>query len=125
MKAHLGVHHSTVTKCIKTGSLYLDYFIITDQLKPDANKAGLSLEELSKLILDKKSLFLKKDFSLKNSKSIYIKQDVTGVTHNFPSITSLVKYFDSINIKANRNKIASCLNTNESYLGYTYYTDTT
>lgn len=125
LKAHLGVHHSTVTKCIKTGSLYLDYFIITDQLKPDAKKAGLSLEELSNFISDKRSLFLKKDFSLKNSKSIYIKQDVTGVTHNFPSITSLVKYFDSINIKANRNKIASCLNTNESYLGYTYYTDTT
>ena len=79
---------------------------------------------MSKLILDKRSLFLKKDFSLKNSQSIYIKQDVTGVTHNFPSITSLVKYFDSINIKANRNKIASCLNTNESYLGYTYYTGT-
>ena len=125
LKAHLGVHHSTVTKCIKTGSLYLDYFIITDQLKPDAKKAGLSLEELSKFISDKRWLFLKKDFSLKNSKSIYIKQDVTGVTQHFPSITSLVKYFDSINIKANRNKIASCLNTNESYLGYTYYTNTT
>ena len=124
LKADLGVHHATVTKCIKNGSLYLDYFIITDQLKPDAKKAGLSLEELSKLISDKRSLFLKKDFSLKNSKSIYIKQDVTGVTYNFPSITSLVKYFDSIDIKANRNKIASCLNTNESYLGYTYYTGT-
>ena len=125
LKADLGVHHATVTKCIKTGSLSLDYFIITDQLKPDANsKAGLSLEELSKLISDKKSLFLKKDFSLKNSKLIYIKQDVTGVISNFPSITSLVKYFDSINIKANRNRIATRLNTNESYLGYTYYTGT-
>jgi hypothetical protein len=124
LKAELGVHQATVTKCIKTGSLYLDDFIITDKLKPDAKKAGLSLEELSNLISDKRSLFLKKDFSLKNSKSIYIKKDVTGVTHNFPSITSLVKYFDSINIKANRNKIASCLNTNESYSGYTYYTGT-
>lgn len=122
LKADLGIHHTTSTKCIKTGSLYLDYFRITDQPIPTARKAGLSLEELSKLILDKKSLFLKKDFSLKNSKLIYIKQDVTGITLNFPSITSLVKYFDSINIKANRNKIASCLNTNDSYLGYTYYT---
>lgn len=58
LKADLGVHHSTVTKCIKTGSLYLDYFIITDQLNPDAKKAGLSLEELSKLISDRRSLFL-------------------------------------------------------------------
>jgi len=58
LKADLGVHHATVTECIKTGSLYLDYFIITDKLKPDANKAGLSLEELSKLTLDKRSLFL-------------------------------------------------------------------
>ena len=56
LKANLGVHHATVTKCIKNGSLYLDYFIITDQLKPDAKKAGLSLEELSKLISDKRSL---------------------------------------------------------------------
>jgi hypothetical protein len=124
LKADLGIHHATSTKCIKTGSPYLDYFIITDQLKPTAIKAELSLEELSKLILDKKSLFLKKDFSLKNSKLIYIKQDVTGVISNFPSITSLVKYFDSINIKANRNRIATRLNTNESYLGYTYYTGT-
>ena len=122
LKADLGIHHTTSTKCIKTGSLYLDYFRITDQPIPTARKAGLSLEELSKLILDKKSLFLKKDFSLKNSKLIYIKQDVTGITLNFPSITSLVKYLDSINIKANRNKIASCLNTYDSYLGYTYYT---
>jgi hypothetical protein len=119
LKADLGVHHSTVTKCVKTGSLYLDYFIITDQLKPDAKKADLSL---AKFISDKRFLFLKKDFSLKNSRSVYIKQDVTGVISHFPSITSLVKYFDSINIKANRNKISSCLNTNESYLGYTYYT---
>jgi len=49
--------------------------------------------------------------ALKYSKSIYIKKDVTGVLYNFPSITSLVKYFDSINSNANRNKIASCLNT--------------
>jgi len=57
LKAHLGIHHSTVTKCIKTGLLYLDYFIITDQLKSDAKKAGLSLEELSNFISDKRSLF--------------------------------------------------------------------
>lgn len=59
---------------------------------------------------------------MKTSKLIYIKQDVTGVKTNFPSIISLVKHFESMDIKANRNKIASCLNTNESYLGYTYYT---
>lgn len=70
---------------------------------------------------DKKTLFLKKEFSLKNSKLIYIKKDDTGAISNFTSITALVTYFDSINIKANRNKIASCLYTNESYLGYTYY----
>jgi GIY-YIG catalytic domain len=122
LKADLGVHYATSTKFIKTGSLYLNYFLITDQLKPAARKAGLSLDELSKFILDKKALFLKQDFSMKTSKLIYIKQDVTGVKSNFPSITSLVKHFESINIKANRNKIASCLNTNESYLGYTYYT---
>ena len=124
LKADLGIHHSTVTKCIKTGSFYLDYFTITDLINPDAKKAGLSLEELSKLISYKRSLFLQKDFSKKNSKSIYIKKDVTGVIYNFSSITSLVKYFDSLNIKANRNKIASCLNTNESYLVYTYYEGT-
>ncbi|WP_431998963.1 GIY-YIG nuclease family protein [Streptomyces fungicidicus] len=62
LKANLGIHHSTVTNCIKNRSLYLDSFIITDQLKPDAKKAGLCLEELSKLISDKISLFLKKRF---------------------------------------------------------------
>ena len=53
LKADLGIHYTTSTKCIKTGSLYLYHFRITDQLIPTARKAGLSLEELSKLILDK------------------------------------------------------------------------
>lgn len=51
LKLDLGVHHDTATKCIKTGSLYLDYFIITDKIKPNAKESFLSLEELSKYIL--------------------------------------------------------------------------
>lgn len=121
LKDDLGVHHATSTKCMKTGTLYLNYFRITDQILPDAKEAGLSLDELSLLIAEKKSLFLKEGFSMKTSKSIYIIQDITQERSDFPSITSLVKYFEDINIKANRNKIASSISTNESYLGYTYY----
>jgi hypothetical protein len=117
----LGIHYTTITKCLKNGSLYLNYFKITNKHVIDATKANLSLVQLGNLIYEKRSLFLK-DFSKVTSKAICIKEVVTGETYNFTSIASVVKYLESKGIKANRNKIASLLNTNKIYLGYNYYT---
>lgn len=40
---------------------------------------------------------------------------------NFSSITSVVLYLkENKNVKANRNKIAKCLDTNTSYMGYLF-----
>ena len=100
--------------------MYLDYFRITNKSISSNIKAGLSLLELRKLISYKRNLFLR-SFSKITSKAIYIKKVETGKIESFNSITSAVKYFKSKYIKANRNKIAHCLNINQPYLGYTYY----
>lgn len=121
MKLDLGIHHVTCTKCLKNESLYLDYFKITNKLYPDASQANLSLTELTNLIFEKKSLFLKR-FSKITSKAISIKEVETNKSYTFSSIVSAVKFLESKGVKANRNKIASCLNTNELYLGYVYKT---
>src|SRR2546430_3950677 len=121
LKLDLGIHYTTITKCLKKGSLYLNYFKITNKHVPDATKANLSLVQLGSLISEKRSLFLK-GFSKVTSKAFCIKEAVTGETHNFTSIISVLRYLESKGIKANRNKIASLLNTNKPYLGYNYYT---
>lgn len=121
LKLDLGIHYNTIAKCLKNGSLFLNYFKISNEYIPDSTNADLSLTELGDLISEKRSLFLK-GFSKVTSKAICIKEIETGITHNFPSITLAVKYFKSKGIKANRNKITSLLNTNKIYLGYIYYT---
>lgn len=53
---------------------------------------------------------------------VFIRNDVTGEELNFSSIISVVKYLEkNKNVTINRNKIAKCLDTNTSYMGYTYY----
>ena len=121
LKLDLGIHHVTCTKCLKNGSLYLGYFKITNELNPKAIQADISLSELTKLISEKKSLFLKR-FSNITSKAICMKEIGTNKTYTFTSITLAVKFLESKGVKANRNKIASCLNKNELYLGYVYTT---
>lgn len=121
LKLDLGIHYSTITKCLKNGSLFLNYFKISDKYIPDTIEANLSIRELGNLISEKINLFLK-GFSKVTSKAISIKEVRTGIAYNFSSITLVVKYLESKGIKANRNKIASLLNTNKIYLGYIYYT---
>ena len=40
----LGLHHSTITKCIKNGLLYLIYFMLRNELITNATKANISLQ---------------------------------------------------------------------------------
>lgn len=72
IRLSLGVHPKSMSKCIRDGKLYLDHFLITHVLNPDAQKAGLSLEELSLLMKEKRSLQISKVFSLAKSNPIYI-----------------------------------------------------
>jgi len=120
LKLDLGIHYSTITKCLNNGSLFLNYFKISDKYIPDTTEANLSITEFDNLISEKRSLFLK-GFCKVTSKAISIKEVRTGIAYNFSSIT-LVKYLESKDIKVNRNKIANLLNTNKFYLGYIYYT---
>jgi hypothetical protein len=119
IRLDLGIQHSTCTRCIKTGVPYLDFLIITDKPVANAVNANLSLMELHNLMLQKRALSLK-SYSKYTSKAIYLKSVETGSIESFPSIISVVRHFESINIIANRNKISECLKTGESYLGYTY-----
>lgn len=44
----------------------------------------------------------------------------TGETLEFSSIIAIVKYFKSLDITMDRNKIGKILNTDESYNGYIF-----
>jgi len=119
LKGVLGIHPATTYKCLKLESLYLNQFVINDKLITDAKKADLSLIELNNLISEKKKLLLK-SFSKVTSKPICIKEINTGKVQDFISIISVVKYFKANGLKADRNKIAKCLDTNEIYLNHIY-----
>jgi hypothetical protein len=120
IKGVLGIHHATCTKCIKTGDSYLDYFRISSDSLNDVEKTKLSLQELLDLIDTKKTEALKKNTSAKFSKPIFIRKEDQEETLEFSSITMTVKYLKDINIQADRNQIAKCLDTNKPYKGYIF-----
>ena len=70
MRSDLGIHYVTVTKCKKTKFLYLDYFIITNQLTMDAKKVDLSLRRLTNFISDKRNMFFKSSILNISNKAI-------------------------------------------------------
>ncbi len=43
IRADLGLHHPTCTKCLKKGSSYLNFFKISDKLIEGAKSANLSV----------------------------------------------------------------------------------
>lgn len=94
--------------------------MLTDEPVANAVNANLSLMELHNLMLQKRALSLKSCYKY-TSKAINLKSIETGKIESFPSTISVVRYFESNNIKANRNKIAECLKTGKSYLGYTFF----
>lgn len=53
------MHHDTCIKYINEGKLYLDFFKITDFIIPDAVKLPISTKDLVKLIIEKRTLYLK------------------------------------------------------------------
>jgi len=121
IREDLGIHHTTCTNCIKKGNSYLNFFKLSDRPIEDVNKTNLSISELVNLISQKKDQFLKDNYKLKFSVLVTIKEIESGNTFMFPSIQAVVKYFENQNIKVDRNKIAKCLNTGESYKGYYFY----
>lgn len=121
IKAELGIHHTTITNCIKKGDIYLNFFKLSNTLIKGAKKANLNEYELANLISEKRKLFLSNSFKEIVSLPITIKDVITGETREFSSIMATVKYLESINIKTDRNLISKHLDTGKVYKGYVYY----
>jgi predicted DNA-binding protein YlxM (UPF0122 family) len=114
----LGIHHTTITNCIKKGNSYLNFFKISNTLTEGAKKANLNLYELANLISEKRKLFLSNSFKKTVSLPITIKDVKTGEYSKFSSILAVVKYLKSINIKSDRNLISKYLDTGKAYKGF-------
>lgn len=123
IQKELGIHYTTFSKCINENKNYLNYFKITNIPIEGASKSNMNIIELINLIKEKQELNrtnnIKGNRGTK-SKSIIIKNIITGETHNFSNILGVVSYLESINNKINRNTIAKYLNTGESFKGYLF-----
>jgi len=91
LRAHLGLHHATCTKCIKEGTSYVDFFKITDKPIETAQKSEISTLELASLIAEKRALSLK-SLSKITSRPLSLKDVDTGEILKFSSITSATAY---------------------------------
>jgi hypothetical protein len=127
LQKDLGIHYTTFKKCLQQGNKYLNFFKVTDTLIEDGKNsvatAGLNLIELNGLIAEKQALNRfnnVKDSRATKSKSITVKEDITGVTMDFPNILAAVSYLESKNNKVNRNTIAKYLNTGKPFKGYLF-----
>ena len=67
INSELGIHYKTCINCIKNGNLFLNFFNISDKKIEEVTKTNLNLDDLIKLISEKKKLFLIKSFKEKNS----------------------------------------------------------
>jgi hypothetical protein len=98
--------------------------LITGTPIEGAVKSDLDLMELISMIAEKQELknrsmtFGGKRYT--KSKSITIKEVITGDTKNFPNILAVVSYLESKNNKVNRNTIAKYMNTGKPFKGYLF-----
>lgn len=120
IKGALGLHPATCTSYIKTGNNFLDFFKISNIPLEYAKKTQLSLEELLELMDSKKKEALLKRTSVRFSKAIIVRKEGQEQTLEFPSIVAAVRYLDTKNIYADRNKIAKHLGSGLPYKGYIF-----
>ena len=74
---------------------------------------------MGSLIAEKRALSLK-SLSKITSRPLSLKDVDTGEKLKLSSIKSATAYLKETNLKADRNKIAKCLDSKTPYLGYTY-----
>ena len=74
---------------------------------------------MASLIAETRALSLK-SLSKITSRPLSLKDVDTGEILKFSSINSATACLKETNLKADRNKIAKCLDTNTLYLSYTY-----
>ena len=118
----LSIHHTSCMRGIKKSESSLNFFRITDIPFNNAKKANLDLHQLSHLISEKKTLFLKNTLSAKISLPVLLKEIITRPKGNkimeFSSIKAAVLYLKSKGILADRNIISKYLKLEKPYKGY-------
>lgn len=121
----LGISADSVRNCLKTGSLYLDFFAIKWELVPGISYTSISLdlEKLNILLLKKrkeyKLKYLKKGFGYGNI-AISVLCNESGLVKDFPSISAACAYLKSEGSIINPTTITKYLDSGKLYKGFIF-----
>jgi len=117
--ADLGIHHSSYRKCITKGSLFLDFFIISNTLIEDAVPANLTLSELHDLLVQLRKQRLDR-LGISYGKVIEVFDKETNETKIYNS-----SYKVSYRLGISRTTVRNYLNSDQPYKGryYLKYSD--
>lgn len=103
----VNIHHKTLTNCLETGAIYLEYFFFSlDTIEESEKTSLLKLSEIKQLIADRKSIYIIKHPS---SKSILAEFDGDCAKNLvFSSLNSLANH-----LKGDRSTIREYLKGNK------------
>lgn len=91
MYNNLKIHHKSLSTCLLEGTLYLDFFLISlDLITESLNTNLLTLEEISKLVSDKRAVYIKKHPAAKVILAEYKNDPKKNI--EFSSLTSLANH---------------------------------
>lgn len=108
----LGVHHSTFTKCIDKGELYLGKFLFSDKPILTAIDSELSIDEVLNLLdLERAKI---KDIK---GRGITIRSTDNNETLHFNTISSCIDYLNEI-APSNKTSLYRHIKLGKSYQGY-------
>lgn len=87
----INIHHKTLSNCLDTGQIYLDYFFFSlDIIEESENINSLSLEEIKKLVIIKRNLYVSKHPAAKVILAEF--KDDLSKNLEFPSLNSLANH---------------------------------
>lgn len=107
--------NSNVNQYIDTDLLYLDKYVLTTQVIPEARKVDMSIEELSDMLnQDKKGI--KGVFN--KSRKVILEEIESGKILNFKSLSKCVEYFKSLGFTTTSSTLKSRIESGKELNGY-------
>lgn len=107
----LGIHHTILTKSLKTGTYYLDKYVFTDKPLLGAKDNKYSLTEINNM-LDKDRLELES-----KGRKVFLKSINNNETKVFNSINDCVKYLNLI-APSNKTTLYRHIKSGKTYHGF-------
>jgi hypothetical protein len=109
----LGIHHTTITKCLKNGELYLDEYILSEKPILTAKEIELSIGNVCSLL----DIARSKIQSNKGRKIIITSTSNLDDVKTFDSLKACISYLDTI-APSNNSTLYRHIESGEPYHGY-------